>query len=111
MQVFSWDPRLDPVGQKSFRVLVAQFGDGYAQRVGDGINTQSQSWPLEFAGDSREIRPIRAFLDAHEGFRSFLWTPPLGEQSSFVAPEGYTLKPHGGGVFTLSVTFREAARP
>ena len=111
MQVFTWDPRIDLVGQTSFRVLTAQFGDGYAQRAGDGIHAKGQSWPLEFAGEAFEIRPIRAFLDAHEGFRAVLWTPPMGEQSSFVAPEGYTLKAHGADFFTLSVTFKEAARP
>ena len=111
MQTFIWKPRIEPVGQVSHRTLTAKFGDGFAQTAGDGININLQSWPLEFVGRSALIRPIKNFLDSHEGHRAFTWTPPLGAATTWMAPKGYTLKPHGADVYTLAVTFDEAPRP
>ena len=104
METFSFCPRIDPVGTISQRTLVAQFGDGYAQRAADGINGKQEKWPLEFVGTSDYIAPIRDFLDRHAGYKSFLWTPPLGEAQHFVTPEGYTLRAMGGDAYTLNVT-------
>lgn len=105
METFTFCPRIDPVGQITQRSIVAQFGDGYAQRAADGINGKSENWPLEFVGSEDYIRPIRDFLDRHQGYKSFLWTPPLGEPQHFVTPEGYSLRAMGGGAYSLSVTF------
>lgn len=111
MEVFSWQPRVDAMGQVSHRTLFAQFGDGYTQSVGDGININKQSWPLEFVGRGDYIRPIRAFLDRHGGYKAFEWTPPLGGVTTCRAPKGYSLKGHGADVWTLGVTFEEAPVP
>lgn len=105
METFTFCPRIDPVGKVTQRSIVAQFGDGYAQRAADGINGKSESWPLEFVGGGDYIRPIRDFLDRHAGWKSFLWTPPMGQEQHFVTPEGYSLRAMGGDAYSLSVTF------
>lgn len=107
METFDFCPRINPTGQTTFRTRVAQFGDGYAQRVGDGINTRKESWPLEFIGNEEYIAPIKSFLDSHAGHMPFMWTPPLGEQGEYVAPDGYALTAMGGDAYTLTVTLVE----
>lgn len=109
-EVFSWCPRVDVVGTETDRVRTAQFGDGYSQAVGDGINTRVGTWPLTFTGKRDYILPIKAFLDRHGGHKSFLWTPPLGEPSLFRAPER-TVSPHGAENYTLTVTFNQVFAP
>lgn len=48
----------------SHRVLTAKFGDGYEQRVLNGINTKEDSFSLSFNNRSAEdINLIAAFLD------------------------------------------------
>jgi phage-related protein len=111
METFKWCPRLDPQGSTQHRTLAAKFGDGYAQRAADGINNVYDSWSLTFTGADELVAPIKAFLDKHGGWRAFKWTPPLSGEKLFVAEAGYQLIPHGGDVYTLTVTFNQDFRP
>ena len=58
-------------------LLSVQFGDGYRQDAGDGINTNLETWNLqasnlpEFVGIA-----IDAFLLDKGGYTSFTWTAP-----------------------------------
>ena len=106
-EIFTWAPKIESSGTVKFRVLKAQFGDGYAQTAPDGINNRSGSWPLSFTGAVAKIGEIAAFLDRHAGSRSFFWTPPLGLQGRFKAGE-YQPVDHGGGIYTITVTFEES---
>ncbi|NMY89829.1 phage tail protein [Pseudomonas oryzihabitans] len=110
VETFTWSPRLDPEGTATYRTRTSQFGDGYAQVVGDGLNNKSQSWPLTFKGGRATIVAIRDFLDRHAGYRSFLWTPPLGAVGFYKASE-YRLAAHGAEIYTLTVTFEQAFHP
>lgn len=110
LREFTWSPKLDPKGSTSYRVLRAQFGDGYEQAVGDGINTETQSWALQFSGSESYIGPIRAFLRDHMGVLAFLWKPPLGELTTFVARK-FEVTPHGGDLYSLAVTFDQRFVP
>lgn len=47
------------------RILTAKFGDGYEQRVLDGINTKNDSFSLSFNNRTAEdINLIAAFFDS-----------------------------------------------
>lgn len=107
---FTWRPTGQPLGATTFRRLAAQFGDGYRQVAGDGINNKVQSWPLTFSGDKKDMTALAAFLDRHAGIRSFLWTPPMGVEGFYEAP-AYTLNPVGGDVYSVSATFQQVFRP
>lgn len=49
-------------------VLTAKFGDGYEQRVLDGINTKQDQFSLSFKNrDAADINLIAAFLDDTAG--------------------------------------------
>lgn len=108
---FSWKPLSDPEGTSTFRVLTAQFGGGYAQEVGDGINNETRSWPLTFWGHGPELRPIRDFLRRHAGFRPFLWMPPMEDQEALFVAREFKLRSLGGGAYTLAVNFEERFAP
>lgn len=80
---FSWVP------SKSFsktirpRVITAQFGDGYSQRVVNGINSITREWSVNFNSKSiNEINEIETFLSNRKGAEGFLWTPP-GESTAY----------------------------
>lgn len=109
-EIFTWSPMIEPQGSGKFRTRSAQFGDGYKQQVADGLNVESQSWPLTFRGSEAYVAPILAFLRARKGSQSFYWTPPLGVQSLFTCAE-YGVTAHGGGHYTLTATFEQSFQP
>lgn len=70
-ETFSYCTRLGATGEIAQRTWQNDFGDGYVQSGGTGINTRSETWDgmtiigrLE-AGD--DLLGARAFLDRHEG--------------------------------------------
>lgn len=49
----------------TFRILRQQFGDGYEQRLLDGINTKNEQYSVSFNNRSpEEVYTIADFLDA-----------------------------------------------
>lgn len=109
-ETFTWSPRVNPRGQVTLRTLEAKFGDGYTQAAADGINNKIQSWLLEFVGNETRTAQIVDFLDRHGGYRSFLWTPPLGRQGQYRAVE-YEPVALGGGMYSLTVTVQQYFGP
>lgn len=105
MKELTWRPQGGAEAQVSHRTLTAQFGDGYTQRAGDGINTRKEVWPLTFIGRKDEIQLIADFFDEHAGYKAFRW-----RGKTFVAPQGYA-KREGARVWTLRVTIEEDPRP
>lgn len=83
MATFTWSPQTASK-QTTPRVRAATFGDGYQQRVGDGINVMPAEWTLTFSRTAADINAIEAFLVARAGAESFDWTPP-GEASAIRA--------------------------
>jgi len=111
LETFTWSPRVGAVGTFDDRTRTSRFGDGYAQHVRDGINSQTQAWPLQFTGRESYIAPIRDFLRRHGKAKAFLWTPPLGELGLYRVPAEFTLAPAGAGIYTLAVSFETAFHP
>jgi phage-related protein len=76
MSEFTWTPSRGFTTEITPRVRIAKFGDGYSQRVSDGINTIDQTWNLQFQNNTVEtIAEIEAFLVSKQGGISFTWTP------------------------------------
>ena len=110
IQTFTWCPRLNAEADTTFRTRKAQFGDGYTQVAGDGLNPKSQKWTLSFTGDESYIGAIKAFLDAHQGTKAFLWKPPLEPLAMFRC-DTYNPTALGAGKYTLDATFEQAFKP
>jgi len=67
------------------KVLSARFGDGYEQRVGDGINTMSMVWNLKFEDiSSADADTITEFFRTKAGVTYFTWTPPGIAEAKFI---------------------------
>ncbi|MCC8385153.1 phage tail protein [Photorhabdus laumondii subsp. laumondii] len=110
IEVFTWYPRTQAAGGVNFRVRKAQFGDGYTQVAGDGINPKTQNWELSFIGNEAYIRAIVGFLDHHAGHKSFQWEPPLSDAGLYRC-NAYKTTALGGGNYSLSANFIQAYHP
>ena len=79
MATFTWTPSYAPQAEVTPRVRSARFGDGYEQRVVDGLNAQLRAFDLAFnLRTATEVDEIEAFLAARAGAEAFDWTPPFG---------------------------------
>lgn len=107
---FTWCPRLNAAADTKFRTRTVQFGDGYKQVSGDGLNPRSQEWTLSFTGNEAYIRAIRDFLDDHGGTKAFQWQPPL-EPVGLFRCESYKPSALGASKYNLDATFVQAFKP
>ena len=90
------------------RVLLAKFGDGYEQRVGDGINLRPRKYSLTFnTRTDAEIAPILAFLRARNGTQAFDWTPSDGSGAGVFACRQWQHTVVRFGINNLTATFEE----
>lgn len=89
-------------------VLEAGFGDGYTQRMAEGINSVRDTWTLVWDNLSNEIiNEIRDFLRAQKGVTAFNWTPPLETTSRKWTCKSWGVSPTGYNSSTLRAVFRE----
>ena len=70
---FTWRTRKTAQGTETARTLQAQFGDGYKQIAGMGINDKQETWSLDWTGTRQEAAALRAFRDAMR----FMTSPPM----------------------------------
>lgn len=95
--------------QSENKVLVARFGDGYEQRVGDGINIKQQSFTVSFANRPlSEITVLAAFLDNKAGDSFDI---VVGGETIKVATEQYNIQYVQDEIHSLSTTFRRVYEP
>ena len=77
METFNWNVSIGTSKETKTRVIKNQYGDGYAQRLGDGINSIVRAWPVTIKASSLVLADeIEGFLEARGGAEAFLWTPP-----------------------------------
>lgn len=96
---------------KKPRVRAARFGDGYEQRVGDGINIDQEKWSLTFSVRTNAERDvILQFLQARGGIEAFDWTSPSGTVGRWVCRE-WTYVPTNCSVSTVTATFEQDYAP
>ena len=108
MSIFTWLPSYSgSSGDTSFKTRAAQFGDGYSQRVVDGVNNIQRTWQVSFDLPEDQMNEIDAFLRATKGVESFTWTPPEGPIGKWIVPEGFSRVPVGFASTNISATFKE----
>lgn len=82
-------PSYSSSSKSQYRVKRTEFGDGYDQVMGDGINTRIETWNLTWNGlRSSEADAIEDFMDARGGSEQFEWTTPKGVTKNFRCPDG-----------------------
>lgn len=104
VKTFKWRIERDFDPTIEYRVITAQFGDGYRQTSTEGINVKNESYSIKLHAKEDEAKEIMAFFDEHAGWKSFLWTPPLGELGLYTCANP-TPKAVGGGLYTITGNF------
>ena len=74
---FWWKPSYNASIEISPQITVSQFGNGYQQRISDGINSALAKFTLNFEGRSEnETVSILHFLKERASVESFIYNPP-----------------------------------
>ena len=107
VETFTFKRQAGAQGKITYRVKTAQFGDGYAQTVQDGINNKTQDWPLSFEGSIADMQPILDFFDRHGGHKSFWWHPPGSATPLLFRADAVNLTSRGGGVYQVTAEFKQ----
>lgn len=113
LETFNYCAQLGADGEVTQNTWENDFGDGYTQAGGIGINTKRQIWNMTYSGllaPGSDLKGVWEFLDRHEGYKSFLWTPPGGVQGRYRC-NGYKPRPLGAGLYTLTFIFRQVYNP
>ena len=106
--IFTWTE--DWGGEDAFkpRVLAINYGDGYRQRTGNGLNTIMANYPVTFSVRSMaEANAIKAFLDAQAGVTAFSFTPYGDSAPSLWTCSDYKRKHMGIDNFTITAVFQQ----
>ncbi len=108
MSTFNWAPSYEPQLTVKPAVLTAKFGDGYEQRIPDGINNNPEVWQLSFTDRlDTKITAIRNFLaTAAQAATSFDWTSPTGTVGKFKCSE-YAYRLIAPNVGAITATFEQ----
>lgn len=96
-------------------VRVAAFGDGYEQRIANGINSLKESYTLTFnTRPKAEIDDIVVFLDSKKGVTNFTLTLPdtnnttrTGEKDVKVVCDQYDISYAYDDFYNLSIGLRK----
>lgn len=90
------------------RVLMASFGDGYAERVGDGINTDRAEITLSWeALTTAESNVIFNFLKARKGYQAFYYQPQdWASTVKWICPN-YKRTLIAPGLYEMSASFQQ----
>lgn len=98
------------------KVHLATFGDGYEQRLADGINSIAEVFNLSFATRTKEeIDDIVGYFESLKGVTAFNFTIPdsnnSGESVVKVVCDDYSISYDYGDFYSASATFRRVYEP
>lgn len=96
------------------RVLTAKFGDGYEQRIANGINSIDETYSLSFKTRPKaDIDDIVVFLDTQKNVSKFLFTMPdtnnttrTGEKDVKVVATNYSVTYDYENFYSLSLSLK-----
>lgn len=74
MATWTWPVAAGDAVEIEPRVRVSRLGDGYEQRVADGINTMQRRVPVRLVADHDTVDAAEAFLVARGAVEAFDWT-------------------------------------
>ena len=100
---FTWFPTTGHSKAVEPRVSSAKFGDGYEQRVANGINNIADKWSLTFTASKDICDAIDLFLRTQGAASAFIWTNPDSETGKYICRSWN--KSRDMGKVTVSATF------
>jgi phage-related protein len=113
IEAFSWgiQSASQPTTKSKDAIRKAQFGDGYVQVTGSGLNDETLTYEYSFTGKPETAIQIHAFLRRHKT-KSFTFTPPFGELALWrVAADSLQKVVKNNKVMTITATFEQAFAP
>lgn len=111
--VFIWTESSSTQLDEQPRVRTSRFGDGYSQRIGDGLNRRPQMWSVRFSEvDNAIADEIIAFLRACDGVEAFDYTP-LWHTSAlkFICPRWSRVQADKPQCSDITATFEQVFEP
>lgn len=99
------------------KVLTANFGDGYQQRIADGINSIDEVYTLRFKNREKAfIDDVVDFLDGKKGVTNFDFVVPdpsagSNEKTIKVICSDYSTNFEYDNFYTLTTTFKRVYEP
>jgi len=107
IDTFTWRPNSDEwISNEAPKNFVTKYGDGYEQRINDGINNEPYEFSVAFSGNFALANQIRQFLRDMSGVKSFNWVNPFSEAGIYVA-RSWSFKRDKDGIFTVSTKFEQ----
>ena len=94
------------------KVLLANFGDGYEQRLANGINSLRENYSVSFKTRTKEeIDDIVGYFDSLKGVTAFPFTIPdtngTGDETTIkVVCDNYSISYDYDNFYSCSATFR-----
>ena len=97
--------------QSQSRIFKTEFGDGYEQRLANGINNLAESYGVSFSNRTKEeIDDITAFFASKGAVSNFSFTIPdsnnSGETTIKVVCDSWSQAYTTGDYYGCSATFR-----
>ena len=111
IDTFTWPVRTGASETINIATQEIQFGDGYKQVAGIGINQESATWELTCNGKLADVKTIREFLKSHV-IASFWWVNPWGEKKLYRVKKDSIKPVFTNGQFSeISFVFEQAYAP
>ncbi|MDF3830231.1 phage tail protein [Pseudocitrobacter sp. 2023EL-00150] len=113
IETFSWgiQSSSQPTTKSTDTIRKVQFGDGYTQVAGAGLNDESLTYSYSFTGRPETGLAIYAFLRRHKT-KSFSFAPPYGELALWrVEADSLQKTVKSKTVMTITATFEQAFAP
>lgn len=103
----SINPMYEKPISKKYRILRNDFGDGYSQRAGDGLNLNSSSFTYEIMVNDTDFQTIYNFLEDKEGHTAFDFTlPKENTAKKFICTE-WEYNPVASGITQIRAMFEQ----
>lgn len=94
-------------GATEFKVLINKYGNGYEQRVADGINNAPAKWQVSWENMTlTDFTTIVTAIRSAAGVDYFTWTPP-GESAGKYVVGSYSTSAISGSIYTVSAELRQ----
>ncbi len=93
-----------------FTTIAAQFGDGYMQRAGDGINKKQENWIITYDNLNQTQRDILwVFIEQVQMSDVVEWTAPgdIAEKNWIIDPASdINEQAKAGAIYTVRFTLK-----
>lgn len=105
---FAWVPSYGAQQKAEPKVRGLRFGDGYEQRIVQGLTPTMRSWDLTFdARTDDEADAIEAYLEGKGGITSFSWLEPFGTSAEALSETSFGTGDGSTTIFTITTTAGE----